>query len=329
MSHSSIRLAVIGCPGNPALWRDIAMRLQDACFTVVVDNDARLGKSMAEAIGASVVVGSLEAALNRHSEEFDAVIVSTSLSNGPELAQLAGRAQKHMMVDAPVAGSLAEAEAMIDAAEQQGVCFAVRETLRLTPSVRVIKDRLAMGKLGHPGLLRVHRWRSIHHDKRPHLAHTLFADVDLALWLFNARPTEVYALTRGGGGGGTGTTPDYIQVHFGFPSGAMALLDFSAAHPEGKGYDSWSLIGSTGAAYADDHHNTHLLFKGGNPAALISDQGYGHLALELQGFVDAIKGKTGPPVGSKDCLAVHQVIEAIERSLKARQVIHEKSGVYV
>ena len=188
-TYSSIRLAVIGCPGNTALWCDMAMRLQDACFTVVVDNDAPLGKSMAEAIGASVVVDSLEAALNRHSEEFDAVIVSTSLSRRPELARLAGGAQKHMMVDAPVAGSLAEAEAMIDAAEQRGVCFAVRETLRFTPSVRVIKDRLASGKLGHPGLLRVHRWRSIHQEKRPHLAHTLFADVDLALWLFNARPT--------------------------------------------------------------------------------------------------------------------------------------------
>lgn len=327
MSRSSIRLAVIGCPGNVAPWRGIAMRLRDACFTVVADHDSTLGRSVADAIGASVVVDSLEAALNRHSEEFDAVILSTSLSMRPELAQLAGRAQKHMMVDAPVSGTLAEAEAMIDAAEQQGVCFAVRETLRFTPSIRVIQDRLTMGKLGHPSLLRVHRWRSIHHDKRPHLAHTLFADVDLALWLFNARPTEVYALARGGGG--TGTTPDYIQVHFGFPSGAMALLDFSAAHPEGKGYDSLSLIGSTGAAYADDHHNTHLLFKGGDPAALISDQGYGHLALELQGFVDAIKGKTEPPVGSKDCLAVHRVIEAIGRSLHAKQVIHEQCGVYV
>ena len=148
----------------------------------------------------------------------------------------------------------------------------------------------------------------------------------MALWLFNARPTEVYALARGGG---TGTTPDYMQVHFGFPSGAMALLDFSATHPEGKGYNSLSLIGSSGAAYADDHNNTHLLFNGGNPEALISDQGKGHLALEIQGFVDAIIGQTDSPVGGKDCLAVHQVLDAIERSLREKRVIHEQKGMYV
>jgi len=326
MSHSSIRLAVIGCPGNTALWRDIALRLRDACFTVVVDNDSALGKSVANAIGASLVVDSLETALKMHSEEFDAVIVSRSLSIRPEITQLAVGARKHLMVDAPVSGLLSEIETVIDACTRKGVCFAIGGTLRLTPTIQVIKGRLASGKLGHPSLLRVHRWRSFTNDKRPLLAETLFADVDVAVWLFDAKPTEVYALARGGG---IGTTPDYVQVHFGFPSGAMALLDFSSTHPEGKGYDSLSLIGSSGAAYADDHNNTHLLFKGGNPEALISDQGKGHLVLEIQGFVDAITGQTDAPVGGKDCLAVHQVLDAIERSLREKRVIHEQKGMYV
>ena len=217
---------------------------------------------------------------------------------------------------------------MIEACQRNGVCFAVRETLRFTPCVKVIKDRLASGNLGDPCLLRVHRWRSISIDKSPLLADTLFADVDLAMWLLDARPTEVYALARGGDGS-AGTRPDYVQVHFGFPSGTMALLDFSAALPEGKGYDSLSLIGSSGAAYADDHNNTHLLFTGGNPAALISGQGDGHHCLEFQSFVDAINGQTEPLVSGKECLAVHQVIEAIERSLEAKQVIRDQRGLYV
>lgn len=327
MKHSPIRLALIGCSDNTALWRDIGMRLQGARITVVVDNDATIGQSVADAVGASVVVDSLETAINKHNGEFDAVIMNRSLSDRPETVRLAGGAAKHVIVDAPVSGSLAEVEAMVDACKQGGVCFAIRKTLRFTPCIQVIKDRLVSGKLGDPCLLRVHRWRSIANDKRPLLVDTLFADIDLALWLFNAKPTEVYALARSGEGG-TGTTPDYVQVHFGFPSGAMALLDFSAALPQGKGYDSLSLIGSTGAAYADDHNNTHLLFNGGNPAALISGQGDGHLALELQSLVDGITGRTETPVGGKECLAVHQVIEAIERSLQAKQVIRDQRGIY-
>jgi len=212
----------------------MAMRLQDACITVVGGHDAAFGQSLAKAVGASVVVDSLETALRKHSGEFDAVVMRTSLPTSPELTQRAGGAAKHMMVDAPVAASPAEVEAMIDACQQSGVCFAARDTLRFTPCVRVIKDRLAGGKLGDPCLLRVHRWRSVTDDMRPQLAETLFADVDLALWLFNARPTAVYAVARGGCGD-MGTMPDYIQVHFGFASGAMALLDFSVALPEGGG----------------------------------------------------------------------------------------------
>jgi len=328
MSHSPIRLALIGCGDNAALWRDIAMRLRYACITVVIDSDAALGKSTAEAIGASIVVDSLGTALKKHCDEFDAIIINTSLVNKSEITQLASDAQKHIMVNAPVANALVEVEAIIETCKQNDICFAVRETLRFTPSIQVIKDCLNSGKLGDPSLLRVHRWRSINHDVRPPLAEALFADIDLALWLFDAKPTEVYTIARGDNND-DGTMPDYIQIHFGFASGAMALLDFSTSLPNGKGYDSLSLIGSTGAAYADDHNNTHLLFNGGNPAALISGQGNGHLALELQDFIDAIIGQTKPQAGSKDCLRVHQVIDAICQSLKTKQVQCAQGDVYV
>jgi len=329
MSHIPIRLALIGCKGNTALWRDIATRLKDACFTVAVDSDDALGKSMAEAIGASVVVDSFDTALMKHHGEFDAMVTNTSSSELTPIALIAEASQKHVILNAPGGDSLPAIELLMDGDPQtkKDNYLAIRDTLRSTPSIQVIKERLDSGKLGSPSLLRVHRWRSINHDERAPLTNTLFADVDLALWLFNAKPTEVYALARGDRS--ADSTPDFIQIHFGFPEGGMALLDFSAALPEGKGYDSLSLIGSTGAAYSDDHNNTHLLFNGGNPDALISGQGKRHLALEIQGFVDAIIGESPPPVGMGDCLRVHQVIEAIQRSLVAKQVLHDEGGNYV
>ena len=48
-----------------------------------------------------------------------------------------------------------------------------------------------------------------------------------------------------------------------FPEGGMALIDCSRAlQPSCDPYFSLTVIGSTGAAYADDHHNTNLLYKG-------------------------------------------------------------------
>ena len=327
MSHSPIRLALIGCRDKAALWPSIALRLRDACITMVIDNDPDLGKSAAEAIDTSIVVDSLETALNNHSDIFDAIIINTSLVNNSEIASLASSAQKHIMINAPLANTFVEAKEVIEKSKQNNICFAVRETLRFNPSIQIIKNCLNSGKLGDPGLLRVHRWRSIHPDVHPLLAQTLFADIDLALWLFNAKPTEVYAAARGDKN--NGNTPEYIQIHFGFASGAMALLDFSTSLPNGKGYDSFSLIGSAGAAYADDHNNTHLLFNGGNPTALISAQGNNHLTLEIQDFIDAIIQKKKPQIGSKDCLGTHQVIDAISQSLKTKKVQYAQGGVYV
>ena len=97
--------------------------------------------------------------------------------------------------------------------------------------------------------------------------------------------------------------------------------------PAGQGYDSLSLIGSRGAAYSDDHHNSHLLFTGGHPSALIDDSGDG-LLFEVQGFVDAVAGEEAPAINSEAILAVHRVLEAIGRSSESAEVLHERGGTY-
>ena len=149
---------------------------------------------------------------------------------------------------------------------------------------------------------------------------TALLPFDLALWLLGTKPTEIYALGRLGNA--------YLQVHFGFPGGGMAILDFSSALPAGRGYASVSLIGSRGAAYSDDHHNTHLRYGGGNPAALISNPDRGHVAVELQAFVNTIANKTPPPHGTVDCLAVHQVVDTVKRSLDSGQVLRVQGDGY-
>jgi len=328
MSASQIRLALVGCAGDTDAYRDAAMRLRRGCFTVVVETDADLGRSVAEAVGASVVANSLEAALRNQSAEFDAVVVRMPLPKREAAVRRAAEAGKHVLVEAPIAASVPVMQAAIDACTQAEVCLAIGDTLRFLPSSQTIMSRLSDGKLGVPGLLRVHRWRSL--AVRPGLSESVFGDVDLALWLFGAKPTDVFALGRGSteSSEGSGAMPDYLQIHFGFPSGGMAILDFSMALPSGQDYDSLSLIGSSGAAYADDHHNTHLLYRGGNPSALVSHPGHLHVVREHQAFVDAIIDRTPPLVGGKECRTAQQVTDAIGRSLESGQVLHAQGEGY-
>ena len=288
MSDMLIRLGLVGKPDETAFWANLAPRIQ-ACEV-------------------STVADSVEAAL-ADDPDLDAMVLDS-----PSDAILAADAGKHVLISAPVGESLDEVGSVVDACSRAGVNLSLSQTLRYLPANQVVTNRLSSGKLGAPGLLRVHRWNA--GPENP-LARVLFGDIDLAIHFFKAGPSSIYAIRRSEGA--------YIQVHLGFPAGGMAVLDFSSGLPEGRGYDSLSLIGSLGAAYVDDHHNTHLLYAGGNPTALISDAGSGHL-MELQAFMDAIRSGATPI--RDECRAVHRVIESVERSISSGQVLHEKKGRY-
>ena len=315
MSNPPVRLALIDGPEESATWKHVSGRLRRGSITTVVGK----GRSTTDAVGAVNVVNSLKAAIKKHSADFDAVVIRSPLQGDGSAIRLAAEAGKHVLVDAPVAADRHAAGEAVAACEQAGVTFAVGRTDRMLPSNQTIKARLVSGKLGAPGLLRIHRWRE--KDSSPSsFVERLYGDVDLAVWLFGVAPTRIYAIGRLDGA--------YLQIHFGFPGDGMAVLDLSSALPAGAGYDSVSMIGSKGAAYSDDHHNTHLLYGGGQPSALISGPGIAHLAHELQGFVDSISRKTAPGVGAGDCQTAHRVVEAVKQSIDGGKVLQEKEGGY-
>ena len=290
MSDSPLQLALIGPADDLSAPAEALRRVRGARVAVTAE-------SMEAVAGENV--------------EFDAVAVDSSADAGRAIA-----AGKHVLVGAPLADSLQEAEALLEAARETGVFLAVGGLPVNVPANRVILDRLSSGKLGEPGLLRVHCWSG---ESSRSLASKLYGHIDLAIRFFGSSPAELYCVARG--------DQSYLQVHLGFTGGGMAVLDFSDRLPAGRGYDSLSLIGSSGAAYSDDHHNTHLLFTGGNPAALIDDCGDGRLA-EVQAFVDAIAGETLPPTDGEAVLAVHRVLEAIGRSIESAGVLHDRGGTY-
>jgi predicted dehydrogenase len=258
----------------------------------------------------TVVAESIKEAL-RDEEQVDAVVLDSVQD-----AWCAAESGKHILVDARTVDSLEKAESLIACCKAEGLILAVSELPRHAPASQAIIDRLASGKLGAPGLLRVHRWQS---ELERSFSSIIIGDVDLALHLFRAMPTEIYATGR--------ADHSCFQIHLGFPEGGMALLGFSRRLPAGQTYESLSLIGSRGAAYADDHHNMHLLFAGRNPAALITDSGNGRL-VELREFVDCVARGTLPVVDGGVILTVHRVTAAIGRSLESTQVLHERGGQY-
>lgn len=201
-------------------------------------------------------------------------------------------------------------ETLFDTARRAGVRFAVVNPDRYLPSRRLVRDQLA-GRLGDPGLIRLHRWEPPGHPAGG-LPNPLLRDLDTVLWLAGRFPDRVFAV---------GTVGGFVQVHLGFPGGGMALLDYTDRLPPGDDYRSLSVIAFSGAAYADDHQNTQLVYRGGHPQAVRTDERSGVLAAVAQEFVDAVAAGRDLSAGAAEWRAVFAVADAVTRSLASGRAV--------
>jgi hypothetical protein len=174
---------------------------------------------------------------------------------------------------------------------------------RFQPDVQAVRQSLTLGNLGTPGLLRLHSWAS---QCSPGGRRSRIAAVDLALWFFEAQPNSIHSISH----------PEGPQVfHLGFPKGGMAILDFTDQMPEGEAYQSFCLIGSDGAAYADDHGNRNLFFSGGPPGASPPDFRFNYIQAMLEEFLENIRSGTNA-ISAKETYnnAVRVTEQALQQS---------------
>lgn len=89
----------------------------------------------------------------------DLVIVATPSHTHAEVAIAALRAGKHVVVEKPMATSLAEADAMIAAAREAGRVLTVFQNRRIDPEYLKVKEWLESGRLGNVSLIRIGRYQ--------------------------------------------------------------------------------------------------------------------------------------------------------------------------
>jgi predicted dehydrogenase len=232
----------------------------------------------------------------------------------PEEAPIEGflAAGKHVLLTAEPWLS-AELIQRWSSAARDGAQLAVVNPDRYLPSRQLIKEQRDRN-LGEPGLLRLHRWEPPAADSASHSrGAVLLRDLDLTVWLMGSLPNVVYATLE--------QAHPAVVVHLGFPGGGMALIDH-ARLPPGDGYCSLCVIGSAGAAYADDHQNIQLVYQGGHPRAVRTDEGVKALVALVQDFalgLGASRDLAASVAAWRDVLAV---CDALGRSLAARRAIH-------
>ncbi len=299
--------------------------MSDMIRIAVIGTEAEAGPLLASAdrltgIGCARLSDTLEL------EHFDAVAYCASSGGDMRLVCDVAQSGKHLLIDLAALTGVCETDAVIAACDAAKVQLMIAQPHRYLPSIRAVRESLDAGQLAKPGLLRIHRWVTRQSED---LGPLLLREVDLANDLFDRPPETVYAVA-----GDCGHSPQHphspqiLQVHLGFSDGAMALIDITNSLPEGDDYYSLSLIGADGSAYADDHHNMQLSYRGGPAVAEPTRETPLHWTEPLRQFVSAIARKQERAVGVDSALSALRVTEAVGRAIDARTAMHRQGDRY-
>jgi phthalate 4,5-cis-dihydrodiol dehydrogenase len=171
------------------------------------------------------------------SGEVDAVWVATPNVNHAEHTITAAEHGKHIIVEKPMAVTLAETDQMIAAADRNGVKLVQGHSKIYSPAIQKIREVVASGRLGR--VIQINTWNSNDWLQRPRLA----SEIDTSLGggvVFRQGPHQIDIVRYIGGGivksvrAITGrsdknfdTEGDY-SAFLEFDSGAAATLAFNA-----------------------------------------------------------------------------------------------------
>lgn len=321
-----LRMALIGCGAEADPYFTAARQLPEVEIAAVVDPDPDRAARAALSADVQLQAASLDELLDTAAEAFDAVIVTTPASTRASLIEQAAGAGRHVLVEPPLAGTALETERLTAAAVSAGVRLMPAHGDRFRADSRAVRASLDRGELGRPGLLRIHDW-SPAGGENGNASLRALAALDLALWMFDGLPPHVFAAVQPRGAASL-SEAEYLQFHLGFEGGGMALIDVTRALPAGDGYRSLALIGSLGAAHADDHHNAQLLYGGGRAQAVLTEPDESVPALVLSEFAAAIAEEREPAVTGEDGAAVLRVAEAAASSWGAGAAFRLSGGRY-
>ena len=147
MSQPPLGVALVGCAHRPHAW-SYARALAASPSTRAVgvhDPDPQLGHSVADDAGAPYVAEAEELVA---APDVEAVIVCSPTAQHRRDVELAARHGRHVLCEKPLATTLEDGEAMLEATAAAGVQLHTAFVSRMLPVVRRLKAEVDSGRLG-------------------------------------------------------------------------------------------------------------------------------------------------------------------------------------
>jgi len=269
-------------------------------------------------------------------ERPDIVTVAVPTRDHRAVAEAAMRAGTHVLVEKPIAATLAEGQAMIDLARSLGRQLMVGHIVRFSPAIRALKEHLEAGELGRtfqivcrrvgPFPARV-RDVGVVVDLASH-------DLDVMRFITGAEPQRLYAETEQQ----IHTDhEDLLAALLRFDNGIAGMLEINWLTPEK--IREVAVLGEHGMFRANDLTQDLYFYENADAEGLV----WGHLSMlkgvsegrmvrypirryeplraELEAFADAVLGANPVPVSGEDGLAALRLALALVESGRTHRPI--------
>ena len=269
-------------------------------------------------------------------EALDAIVIATPVQTHYPLAKAAIERGKHVLVEKPLAGSPAHAEALGALAEQHDVRLMVDHTFVYNGAVRRIRELIDAGDLGE--LLYLDSVRVnlglLQHDSNV-IWDLATHDLSIMDYLIDARPVAVSADGTAAAGFDHESVA-YVTVHFdnGFLAhfhvnwlapvkirqmllgGQQRMLVYDDTDPSEKlrVYDKGVDLD---VKDSDTRREILISYRTGDMHAPKLDRREA-LSLVVREFADSIAGRRAPLTGAPAGIRVVTLLEAADRSLRAQ-----------
>jgi len=277
-------------------------------------------------------------------DELEAVHVATPDFAHKEPVKDALAAGKHVLVEKPLATTVADAKEIVELSRQTGKHVMVNYTHRWAAPYAQTKNVVAAGKLGDPVMVYAKKddtlWAST--EMMSWTARTSSAsylsthDLDLVLWWLDTDVEHVYALgvknvlqKRGI------DTEDAIQALVRFTNGAVGTFESCWVLPKSMPVttDSYiEVIGTEGAIHIDRLHEglkvatkDDYTFPKLSLGCEIFGRMQGGMQMCLEHFVDAVRGGEKPQPDAEHGLKIVKVSVAIQKSIATGGVVYTES----
>jgi predicted dehydrogenase len=319
---------VVGCGYWGSKHVRVLSHLPEVGEIAVIDTDEGSRRRILSAFPRAQGFADIEAAL----PHLDALVIATPARTHAELALTALGQGKHVLVEKPLATSLADGQSLVEEARRTGAVLMVGHTFEFNPAVCELKRRIDLGELGKiyyidSARLNLGLYRSdvnVVWDLAIH-------DVYLCNYLLGSVPTTVSAW--GSANAGTGVE-DLAYIRLAYEElGINAYLHVSWLDP--KKVRKVTVVGSRKMAVYDDLEEERLrIFDRGVEHGDVThatferplSYRYGDiisphirpeepLAIEIQHFVESIRNGTSPRTNGRNGLAAVAVLEAVDASL--------------